>query len=195
MVVALTEGETAVGGMSHVAEAIVGGTKLSCGLRWNCERGIGDRRRGGQLRDDDEIRVTLTRRRRRRIGWISWCAGVALWHANRSAYCLNKVVCTYETAASDVWVKLFAHVTDQIKATEKQMTASFTRQFNILREEVRTLRNEPDTQLPKWTSVYDDHHDWGNLLDGTFPNHDSTKATVDTYPAPKSKHMESTTHV
>ncbi|KAI9186565.1 hypothetical protein LWI28_018576 [Acer negundo] len=80
-----------------------------------------------------------------------------------------------ETAASDMWKKLFTHVTDQIKVAEKRRTTSFTRQFNILHEEVRTQQNAPDTQSPKRTYVYDDHHDWGNLSDGAFPDHDSTK--------------------
>ncbi|KAK1577244.1 hypothetical protein Q3G72_020118 [Acer saccharum] len=40
-----------------------------------------------------------------------------------------------ETVASNMWEKLFAQVTDQISAAEKRMTESFTRQFNILREE------------------------------------------------------------
>ena len=94
-----------------------------------------------------------------------------------------------------MWKKLFAHVTDQIKATEERMTTSFTRQFNILYEEVRTQRNAPYTQSPKRTYVYDDHHDGGNILDGAFPDHDSTKATVHTYPTPKSQHMESAPRV
>ncbi|KAK4852714.1 hypothetical protein QYF36_026441 [Acer negundo] len=80
-----------------------------------------------------------------------------------------------ETAASDMWKKLFTHVTDQIKVAEKRRTTSFTRQFNILHEKVRTQQNAPDTQSPKRTYVYDDHHDWGNLSDGAFPDHDSTK--------------------
>ena len=105
-----------------------------------------------------------------------------------------------ETAASDMWEKLFAHVTDQISAaekriTEKRITESFTRQFDILREEVQSQRNVPFTQSPKRASVYDDHHDWGNNLDGAFPDHDSTKATIDTYPALKLQHMESTPQV
>ncbi|KAK0599356.1 hypothetical protein LWI29_004568 [Acer saccharum] len=90
-----------------------------------------------------------------------------------------------------MWEKLFTHVTDQISAVEKWMIDSFTRQFDILREEVRPQRNASYTQSPKRTSVYDDHHDWGNLSDGAFPNHDSTKATVDTYPTSKSQLMES----
>ncbi|KAK1564745.1 hypothetical protein Q3G72_010553 [Acer saccharum] len=43
-----------------------------------------------------------------------------------------------ETVASDMWEKLFAQVTDQISATEKRMTESFTQQFDILLEEVRS---------------------------------------------------------
>ena len=94
-----------------------------------------------------------------------------------------------------MWEKLFAHVTDQISAAEKRITESFTRQFNILREEVQSQRNVPFTQSPKRTSVYDDHHDWGNNFDGAFPDHDYTKATVDTYPAHKKQHMESAPQV
>ncbi|KAK0590964.1 hypothetical protein LWI29_033750 [Acer saccharum] len=96
-----------------------------------------------------------------------------------------------ETVATDMWEKLFAQVTDQISAAEKWMTESFTWQFDILLEEVRSQRNAPYTRSPKRTSIYDDHHDWGNLSDGAFPDHDSTKDTVDTYPAPKLQHMES----
>ncbi|KAK2662154.1 hypothetical protein Ddye_000728 [Dipteronia dyeriana] len=76
---------------------------------------------------------------------------------------------------------------DQIKATEKRMTESFTRQFKILHEEVQSLRNAPYTQSPNCTSVYDDHHDWGNPSDRSFPDHDFTKATA---AAPKPQHME-----
>ncbi|TXG69128.1 hypothetical protein EZV62_004063 [Acer yangbiense] len=50
-----------------------------------------------------------------------------------------------ETVASDIREKLFAHVIDQIRAAEKWMTKSFTRQFDILREEVRSQRNAPYT--------------------------------------------------
>ncbi|KAK2642362.1 hypothetical protein Ddye_024125 [Dipteronia dyeriana] len=65
--------------------------------------------------------------------------------------------------------------TDQIKVAEKQMTESFTRQFKILHEEVQLLQNAPYTQSPNCTSVYDDHHDWGNLSDRSFPDHDPQK--------------------
>ncbi|KAK2637712.1 hypothetical protein Ddye_025507 [Dipteronia dyeriana] len=93
-----------------------------------------------------------------------------------------------EVTASDMWEKLLAHVTDQIKAAEKRITESFTRQFKILHEEVQSLRNAPYTQSPNCTSVYDDHHDWGNPSDRSFLDHDSTKATA---AAPKPQHMES----
>ncbi|KAK2652102.1 hypothetical protein Ddye_011958 [Dipteronia dyeriana] len=93
-----------------------------------------------------------------------------------------------EVTTSDMWEKLLAHVTDLIKAAEKRITESFTRQFKILHEEVQSLRNAPYTQSPNCTFVYDDHHDWGNPSDRSFLDHDSTKATA---AAPKPQHMES----
>ncbi|KAK2642982.1 hypothetical protein Ddye_024745 [Dipteronia dyeriana] len=93
-----------------------------------------------------------------------------------------------EVNASDMSEKLLTHVTDQIKAAEKRITESFTRQFKILHDEVQSLRNAPYTQSPDCTSVYDDHHDWGNPSDRSFFDHDSTKATAT---APKPQHMES----
>ncbi|KAK3211242.1 hypothetical protein Dsin_015948 [Dipteronia sinensis] len=76
-------------------------------------------------------------------------------------------------------VKLFAQVMDEIRATERRITESFTLKIESLREEVMTclqgLRNAPHTQRSNWTSG---HHDCRDLDDGDDPTNNAQVMNV-----------------